>query len=67
MYITTITARKVKNIQNYETITAEVTAELELGDDPKESFEKLLAFATDLTELDPDAIRIAQQDLKSRS
>ena len=64
MEITTITARKVKNIQNYETITAEVTAVLEVGDDPTECFKTLLAYATELSELDPTAIRIAQQDAR---
>jgi hypothetical protein len=66
MYITTITARKVKNIQNYETITAELTAELEQGDDPKKCFEDLLAFTAELSELDPTAIRIAKEDAKKK-
>ena len=64
MEITTITARKVHNIQNYETITAEVTAVLEPGDNPTECFKTLLAYATELSELDPTAIKIAIEDAK---
>lgn len=66
MEITTITARKVKNIQNFETITAEVTAVLEPGDDPTECFKSLLAYTSDLAELDPTAIKIAQADARKK-
>jgi hypothetical protein len=66
MEITTITARKVKNIQNFETITAEVTAVLEPGDDPTECFKSLLVYTTELSELDPTAIKIAREDAKRK-
>ena len=66
MEITTITARKVKNIQNFETITAEVTAVLEQGDDPTECFKSLLVYTTELSELDPTAIKIAREDAKRK-
>ena len=60
--VTSMTARRVKNLGNYETQAAEVTVALEPGDDPKEVFTQLLAYVSELAEMDAMAARIAMAD-----
>jgi hypothetical protein len=54
MQIKTITYRRTKNLVNYMSVTVEVHAELNEGENPCNVFEELKEFVLDCIEIESD-------------
>ena len=62
-----IYVEKVKNLGNYESARVGVEVELEEGDEPREVYQSLRVYVSELAELDETSIKIARQEAKIRS